>query len=189
MNSKFDQDGYIVIRNLIPKELLTFAKRYYRMRQGSFDYTVDEQIDEGISFYADYFCETMLLEYRKKIEQAIELDLIPTYSYSRIYFQGAELKKHRDRPECSYSATICLATPEGFDIEPIYMSKTENGIGSSVLLNEGDACIYKGCDIYHWRDKQKNPWLVQSFLHYASAQTQRHLLFDGRPQLGWKKSM
>ena len=45
------------------------------------------------------------------------LDLVPTYSYSRIYAKGAELLRHKDRFSCEISTTINLGGPQW----PIYL--------------------------------------------------------------------
>jgi hypothetical protein len=36
--------------------------------------------------------------------------MLPTYSYARIYANGDELKKHRDRPACEVSVTLHLGS-------------------------------------------------------------------------------
>ena len=41
---------------------------------------------------------------------------------------------------------------------------------SSILLEEGDAVIYKGCEIVHWREPyNEGTKLTQTFLHYVDA--------------------
>ena len=35
-----------------------------------------------------------------------DYNLIPTYSYARIYKNGDELKRHKDRPSCEISTTL-----------------------------------------------------------------------------------
>ena len=44
---------------------------------------------------------------------------------------------------------------------PIYMD------GKSVDLNPGDACIYLGCELEHWREPFEGDWHLQTFLHYV----------------------
>ena len=96
---------------------------------------------------------------------------------------------HRDRPECQYSATLCLGRPENEEISAIYMSKTENKEdGKELLLEEGDLCIYMGTEMYHWREPFKNSWYLQTFLHYVDKEgPYAHTLYDGRRCLGIKK--
>ena len=44
------------------------------------------------------------------MQQETGLELLPTYSYARIYKKGDILKRHKDRPSCEISATINLGS-------------------------------------------------------------------------------
>ena len=45
-------------------------------------------------------------------------------------------------------------------------SKNEDGSNASeIKLNPGDLCLYRGCDLYHWRPPFTQRWYLQSFLH------------------------
>jgi hypothetical protein len=55
-------------------------------------------------------------------------------------------------------------------------------------LNPGDLCLYRGCDLYHWRPPFENKWYLQAFLHYVDGNgTYKDQLYDGRPFLAMKK--
>jgi len=50
------------------------------------------------------------------------------------------------------------------DAWPIYMD------GEQIILNPGDAAIYRGCEVKHWRDLlnvPQNSYHVQCFYHYV----------------------
>jgi hypothetical protein len=185
----FQEKGYHVIRNFIPKELCDFAKVYYKIRQDTLEYDIDSQCPGSKSFYADPFCETLLLSGCKKISDEINIPLAPTYSYTRIYGQGDELKIHRDRGECEISATLCLGRPASDEISPIYFSRNETGHDKTeLLLDEGDLCVYRGTELYHWRSPFKQTWYLQTFIHYVDMNgPYRNRIFDGRRCLGIKK--
>ena len=89
--------------------------------------------------------------------------LTPTYSYSRIYDRGAILGRHTDRPACEISVTVSIDSCKTFEW-PIYLD------GEKILLDPGDAVIYKGCDLWHWRDEFLGDWHHQCFLHYVNAE-------------------
>jgi hypothetical protein len=36
-----------------------------------------------------------------------------------------------------------------------------------INLEPGDAAIYSGCEIEHWREEFKGDWHAQTFLHYV----------------------
>ena len=129
------------------------------------------------------------------------LNLVPTYSYARVYQHGAELKRHKDRPSCEISTTLNL----GGDPWPIYIDPTgENNvideyksihkpgahIGVEVNLKPGDMLIYSGCELEHWRKPFEGDLCGQVFLHYnhADGRFAKTNLYDKRPLLGIPKT-
>lgn len=141
--------------------------------------------------YADPFMEMLLIELLPTIEELTELELLPTYSYYRIYEPGDVLKKHTDRPSCEISVTMCC----GYNYEnmsedfswPIWIKNNDTDI--PLELKPGEGAIYRGCEVEHWRDMFIAPegsWQQQVFLHYVDKNgpyTDR--LWDGRPGPGY----
>ena len=113
-----------------------------------------------------------------------ELELVPCYSYARIYKYGDVLHRHKDRPECEISTTINL----GGDNWPIYLdpSQGEGKEGIKVDLNPGDMLVYKGEKLEHWREPFQGYDCGQVFLHYNDKKGpfQEKNKFDHRPILG-----
>lgn len=117
-------------------------------------------------------------------EKALGLKLYPSYSYARIYFPGEQLRVHVDKEQCEYNITMTLGY-KGGSIWPFYVAEAEkensvvneNGetITTVALKNQrkiivpvGACIIYKGKEVYHWRDEYKEgDWQVQMFLHYV----------------------
>ena len=131
------------------------------------------------SCYAPIVTESLLTLLQPQVAQATGLDLVPTYSYARIYWHGAEMIRHTDRPSCEISATVNITV----DPEPwaIHMG------GASVLLSPGDMCVYPGPEIEHWREPYQGREQIQVFLHYVDSKgPNSSLAWDGRPQLGLK---
>lgn len=189
MNVDLKDNGYFVVKNFIPKELCDFAKVYFKIRQDTLDYDIDVQCPLSKSFYGDPFCETILAASCKKLSELSGINLLPTYSYTRVYSKGDELKIHTDRPECQYSATLCLSRPLNENISPIYFADDKYMKNTKkLLLDEGDLCFYRGNDMWHWRDPFENSWYLQTFIHYVDADgPYAHTIFDGRRCLGIKK--
>ena len=127
------------------------------------------------------------------------LNLIPTYSYARIYYKGNALARHKDRPSCEISTTMNL----GGDVWPIYIDPTgednvtyitesetkvkkEADPGVKVDLHPGDMLIYKGYDLEHWRNSFEGEVCSQVFLHYNDKNSNWSYKneFDGREFIG-----
>jgi hypothetical protein len=131
------------------------------------------------------------------MQQETGLELVPTYSYARIYKHGDILKRHKDRPSCEISTTIHL----GGDPWSIFIDGTgqDNVIdeykgiikpgapaGTEVMLNVGDMLVYSGCELEHWREPFKGNTCAQVFLHYnhLNGPFSEQNRFDKRPMLG-----
>ncbi len=110
-------------------------------------------------FYGTAATDALLIKSKSIVDKQTGLDLLPSYSYGRVYTRCAYLKKHTDRPSCDLSLTIQVGS-DGTPW-PIYMDEKE------VLLNDGDAVIYKGTEIQHYRKKFNGDWHAQIFLHYV----------------------
>lgn len=110
-----------------------------------------------------------------KVKQIVkEPKLYPTYGFYRKYYKGQALYKHTDRPECQLTVSICLS--ESDDSEwPLYVADTKNNITYKGHTKPGDAIIYTGEFLPHWRDECPKDWCKQFFLHYS---TDSRLKFD-----------
>jgi hypothetical protein len=71
------------------------------------------------------------------IEAAVGEELIPTYSYARLYSNGDVLEKHSDRPACEISVTIQLGRSHHY-AWPIYMGDKGGTNASKIMMEEND---------------------------------------------------
>ena len=186
----FKENNYQIITNFLDKNFVSFIQQYFfiRIKSGQCEFG-DKQSPNSYCFYGDPLMETILHEAGDELGKIIGYSLLPTYSYTRLYGKGDELILHRDRPSCEISATISLAIPDGDKISPIYFSQTEDKSNPiEIKLNPGDLCIYKGCDLYHWREPFTHKWYLQSFLHYVDANgPHKDKIYDGRKFLSITK--
>ena len=206
---------YQVIKNAISYELANFIFNYFLLKRDAVFFMYknnitydngllgtwrDQQIPNTYSHYSDPAMETLLMKVLPRMQQETGLELVPTYSYARIYKRGDILKRHKDRPSCEISTTLNL----GGDPWSIFIDGTgsdnvideHNNIhkpnapkGTEVMLNVGVMLVYSGCELEHWREPFKGNTCGQVFLHYNHvngpfADTNK---FDGRPLLGVPK--
>lgn len=187
---EFKEKGYVHLKSFLHtdscKELTRELKRLVDQKK-----TVkDEQCPKSEAIHGTVTFDKLLEDLTPHFEQASGLKLFPTYSYARFYnSQDEELKLHRDRPACEISATLTLDF-EG-DVWPIYMGANEDKSNATEIKMEiGDAVMYRGCDIYHWREPYKEgKWQAQVFLHYVD-QNGPHAewKYDKRESLGMSKT-
>jgi hypothetical protein len=161
------QSGYVVLLDLITQadaEQLTAKLREYIEQTHA---QPDPLCPKSQAVHGMPASDELLEMLTPAISKASGRNLIPTYSYARMYVNGETLPKHTDRPACQYSVTLCLGM-DG-DPWPIFMSKTEEGVGGSVDLNVGDGVLYLGIDMHHWREPFEGQWQAQVFLHWVDA--------------------
>jgi len=187
----FKESGYFVIRNFIEPDFVKFIQSYFftRINAGQAD-NGDNQAPHSYAFYGDPLMDTILANSLESLSKIIEINLLPTVSYVRLYGKNDELKIHQDKPHCEISATLALGLPEGEKINPIYFSAWEDKKSPiEINLNPGDLCLYRGCDLWHWREEFTQKWYLQSFLHYVNADGDyKDNLYDGRPHLGMQRT-
>jgi hypothetical protein len=187
---EFKEKGYVHLKDFLHKdsckELANELKRLVNEKK-----TVkDEQCPKSEAIHGTVTFDKLLEDLTPHFEQASGLKLFPTYSYARLYNnQGEELKVHKDRPACEISASLTLDF-EG-DVWPIFMGANEDkSEATEVKMDIGDAVMYRGCDIYHWREAYKEgKWQAQVFLHYVD-QNGPHAewKYDKRESLGLSKT-
>ncbi len=196
----FKENKYSVIKNAISKELADFCYQYFLNKRKVARYLFDEkyisgfteyfgvwndqQIPETYSHYGDIVMDTLLEKEKTVMEKESGVQLTETYSYARIYKNGDELKRHKDRYSCEISTTMNLGGDDwSIFLEP---SGEESKDGIEVKLEAGDMLMYRGCDLEHWREPFQGKDCGQVFLHYndASGKDAEKNKYDGRAFLG-----
>ena len=214
----FKEKKYTVIKKAISFVLANFAYNYLLLKREAvswmhknnyiseftpgFGTWKDKQIPNTYSIYSDMFMETLMMKVLPVMQQHTEMNLIPCYTYTRIYKKGDILKRHKDRPSCEISTTLHLGgepwpiflDPTGADSilsgrETTTVVKPNAPKGISINLEVGDMLVYSGCDLEHWREPLEGDNCAQVFLHYNNIDgpfgTQNK--FDKRPLLGIPK--
>ena len=208
----FKTKKYQVIKNAISYELANFLYNYFMLKRDAVKFMYennihsqtsilgtwsDEQVPNTYSMYGDFAMETLMMKVMPVMKKETGLDLVPTYSYARIYKKGDILKRHKDRPSCEISTTLNL----GGDPWPIFIDPTgSNNVvdeyknihkpnapkGERVDLEIGDMLIYEGCKLEHWREPFEGEHCGQVFLHYndKKGEFKDINIFDGREKLG-----
>ena len=186
----FKKYGFEVVKNFLEPDFVEFIQQYFFLRIKSEQAILgDDQAPNSYYLYSDSLMETILESSKDALSKISGINLLPTYSYTRLYGNGDELLIHKDRPSCEISATISLGVPDGEDINPIYFSQNEDKSNPvKILLEPGDLCLYCGCDLYHWREPFTQKWYLQSFLHYVDANGEyKDHIYDKRSYLGVQK--
>jgi hypothetical protein len=208
----FKKNKFTVIEKAIDSKIANFVYNYFLMKRQvartmfdaryispfttEFGVWNDDQVPNTYSHYSDIAMETLLLAVQPIMEKQTGLNLIPTYSYARIYKKGDILHRHKDRFSCEISTTLNL----GGDPWPIYIEPnskmggliegkgyiSNNTKGIKVNLKPGDMLVYRGNLLEHWREEFNGKDCAQVFLHYNDTATKgaKDNIFDKRKHLG-----
>ncbi|HVC29352.1 MAG TPA: SEC-C domain-containing protein [Gammaproteobacteria bacterium] len=180
---QFRHSGYTVIAQAISPESAGFMATYALLQQKwPGYYQPEEMFRAALGRYADALSEALLLDLKPRVERATGLELLPCYSYLRIYGNDAILPKHLDRPSCEISTSLTL----GFKAPaPWPLCVQADGMDKSLALMPGDMLVYRGANVPHWRETFIGEYWVQTFLHYVDANGQfTDFKFDGRERIG-----
>lgn len=185
----FEKHGCVLIRNFIDDQTISVVSQYFENKIRRGEWSEGKEPGMGTSryfYYADPLIEIILQSSKEAVEDATGKELLPTYSYSRIYQPGEKLAPHIDRPSCEISVTVNVATKG--EASPIYTQYGKNDPEKHVL-NPGDAVIYMGCDVMHWRQPLADDQLnVQFMLHYVDKNGRNaEYANDKRPAYGFSQ--
>lgn len=132
------------------------------------------QYEKGDNHYGesyggtDLFFDNLLQEKLIEIQNLVSFPIKPECSYSRIYRNGGKLEPHVDRPTLDITASISLKT--NLDDEwPICIEDLSGNI-RCVKIFEGDAIIFLGNKMKHWRHPlicKSHQYTTKLFLHWV----------------------
>ena len=123
LTKQFIEDRYIVLKDFIPKEILTMTLDSWKAIESNQEYhdmffpepeqeitynSPENSLRKSEGCYC--FPPAISLHHwlRNALREVLDLHLGETYSYTRKYVRGAYLKAHTDRPSCEISVTLCL---------------------------------------------------------------------------------
>jgi|5_EtaG_2_1085323.scaffolds.fasta_scaffold07080_2 hypothetical protein len=193
----FNKNNYIIVRKAVSLELSNFIMNYFLMQDDVLSQLVknrllalddkmigtwnDMDVPGAYSKYGDWTTEVLLMYLKNNIEKVVNKELVPTYSYTRVYKKGNKLFHHKDRPSCELSTTIFLG---GYSWD--FFLKNKKGKTIKVSLDQGDMLVYSGHLLEHWREPLKDKFSVQTFLHYnyKNGPYAKEHIYDKRRMLG-----
>ena len=189
----FKDKGFQVIRNAVSTDLvdhlitmMEFHKtESYRNKRPTEMHPYpwrDTQIEKCFATYSPPYADSVLKNLRGQLSEVTNTELLECYSYARIYYKGADMVKHVDRPSCEISATLALKKVKDW---PIFI-RDEDDNDYSIKLNPGDLMVYRGNCLAHWREELEEDYHYQMFLHYVdkNGPYAEENEYDGRDALG-----
>jgi hypothetical protein len=179
-------DYPILIKNAVPLDLCKFVSLEFTLL-GRATAAIDPAMGQEPGF-KDSFCaycppclESLAVYMTPFIEETLNKELWPSYSYGRLYKPGSELNKHYDRRSSEYVISVCLQ--EGTKEWDLVVDTPDGP--KSFLMNVGDLVLYSGRKWPHWRNgPYQGTDQIQAFIQYVDKNgDSADLKWDSRPAL------
>ena len=166
-----NQLKYAFVKNFIPVEVAEKMAAYVEEQANSGKIGRDRQCPKSMRIRNGF--NRLQVQLRPIMEKLFisgspdeDIKLRSTYNYSRQYVLGEELRKHTDRKSCEFSVTVALGKREG-EPWPFY-AQYKNLRKGKMIMEPGDAVIYRGQQVKHWREVNTCGLQYQSFFHYIN---------------------
>jgi hypothetical protein len=167
---RFRDKGYAPVGNLIHPFNLAALRRYYRyaIRSGAVRLG-DEQSPRRYAVHNESVARFFHHQIANAVSAIVGEPVKPSYVYLASYLNGADLKKHTDRPQCEFSVTLCLdfsPEPQLATSWPIHLDTPEGTV--TVYQALGDGLVYGGTQVPHYRGVLADGHTSTSlFFHYV----------------------
>jgi hypothetical protein len=166
----FAERGFAPVSGLISTSQIAALRRYYRqlIRTGKM-HLGDDQSARRYGAYNDPAASYFLLRLAERMCGYIGQRVKPSYVYTASYLEGANLEPHTDRSQCEFTVTLCIdyaPEPESQTPWPIHL--VVKGGTVTVFQALGDALLFRGCEILHYRNQLPSGQCSTSiFFHYV----------------------
>lgn len=163
MNPELQNKRVLILDDFLEPES---ARRVAGELSGYFDSVplfTDGQCPSSPAVYNFLPIVELLMEKLPYVSERVGSALLPTFCYARSCAQGERLAPHCDRPAGEISVSVHLESDHPW---PIYFGHPLTGT-SEVYLRPGQAVLYLGCEVTHWRNEFPGQVHRQMTLHYV----------------------
>lgn len=178
MQLEIIQNNYVLVPGFISQDEAYSLAKEFKEHCIKFGLKGDPQAPNSHAMYNFMPFVRLMVKKISHVNELLGEEVLPTYTYARVYKNGSVLKRHRDRPACEISFTLNLKKDTDW---PLYFQRPDNS-ETEIELNSGDAVLYLGCQADHWRNKFEGKEHVQLFLHYVRADGPKAWAFFDKQQ-------
>jgi hypothetical protein len=164
--------GYVQLSGLLPPFHIGALRRYYRYhtRTGTF-VLGDDQTPGRYVAYDEPTTRYVQQQLTRTVSDLVRRVVVPSYGYLALYQGGAILDPHTDREACEYTISLCIdATPDPqtHGSWPLHLTTADGEV--SLTQDIGDALLFRGRYLTHWRDQLPAGYTSSSILfHFVDA--------------------
>jgi hypothetical protein len=181
---------YKIVPKLFSQEICDIVTQYSLLKEKREFYPSPDRFNRGHAGShvdsCDPLYDILLTRIWNVMNHTTGLNLVPSYSYYRIYRGGMRMDEHFDRPGAEYTATVCF----GYH----YEDKPDDYRWGISMCDDlctqdiGDAIVYSGERCFHSRgvlDGTNQSFQVQGLFHFINKDGPHYpeWIFDGRKSL------
>ena len=162
--------GHVVLRGLFEPTFVQAVRDYYhRIEREGYLLVGDARRRGAPLIYDEPFTDFLTALLAPVVRRLTGERASPTFSYLRVYDPGAVLRPHRDRPSCRWNVDLVVGGEPAPSRPNAWPLRVEGRGGvHSVRLGLGDALLYRGDRVRHWRRPQPpGRTTVLASLHYG----------------------
>jgi len=145
-------DRFCKLPSLIhPLQIRTLAAYYRRLIESGW-VLGDDQVERRHGWHNESVARFFHHQLTDFVSRVAGEPVKPAYSYSSAYRGSAALGAHMDRRQCEYTLSLLVdhSSASSPDPWPLWFLGPRGKV--SVTLQPGDAVLFRGCELPHWRD-------------------------------------
>ena len=166
--SGFAKDGFAAMPALIHRYHLGSLRRYYRRLLRTGGMTLGDNCSPNrYVVYQESVAQFFHRQIAHVVGAVAGMPVKPTFVYSVSYTGGTNLEVHTDRAQCEYAVSLLVDyTPEPLEQSPWPLQLNGPNGTRKIWQALGDAVLYRGTRIPHWRDRLAASATSTSLLFY-----------------------
>jgi hypothetical protein len=166
------EDRHTKLRSVLPPGQIRALAGYYQQLIDSGDWELgDGQVARRYGWHNEPMARFFHHQLTGLVSGLAQAPVKPTYSYSSAYQAGAALKAHVDREQCDYTMSLLIDQSPEFEQHPWPLWFSAPHGHQSVTLGLGDAALFRGCELPHWREASPYPGRQTMLLFHYVAQS------------------
>ncbi len=161
--------SYAAVSGLVPRAHLLALAGYQRALVELGEVPLgDEQCRRRYGMHNEPMARFVMHQLAAAVSRVVGRPVTPAYSYSMTYQAGAELAPHIDREQCEYTVSLFLEGTAEQAWQPWPLWLRVNGDPVAVRQLPGDALVFAGRRLSHWRERLPDGCTSTSLLlHYV----------------------
>ena len=169
------------VRRFLPPQITEQLSQHYAEMISAGVVTFGDRRTERYFTYNDPVARLLMAQYAPYIAELVGFAVKPSYTYMISYRDESELLPHQDREQAEIVVSIQLDLWPHCDYWPLFIGaepqKPQRGdavkppaaLHRKHILNNGDAVVFRGRQMIHWREKiapgTKSTMLLIHYVH------------------------